>query len=172
MTTGACSACSAELPAGALFCGACGRAVSSTSPVTAAVPVAAAVPPKPTTELPLIEEQPLRPPPPGDRFVLQFSTGESFTVTGTGIVGRNPHPEPGEYFDHTVTIADPGKSVSKTHLEFGQDDGTLWILDRFSGNGTVARDPGGESKLCEPGRRYRVARGGRVAIGDQFFIVS
>jgi predicted component of type VI protein secretion system len=104
--------------------------------------------------------------------VLQFSTGESFTVTGTGIVGRNPHPEPGEYFDHAVTIADPGKSVSKTHLEFGQDEGSFWVSDRFSGNGTVARDPGGEPRRCEPGRRYRIARGGRVDIGDQFFVVS
>jgi predicted component of type VI protein secretion system len=104
--------------------------------------------------------------------VLQFSTGESFTVAGTGIVGRNPRPEPGEYFDHTVTIADPGKSVSKTHLEFGQDEGLFWISDRFSGNGTVTRDPRGEPRRCEPGRRYRVARGGRVDIGDQFFVVS
>ena len=108
----------------------------------------------------------------GARFVLQFSTGESFTVTGTGIVGRHPTAEPGEYFDHTVMIADPGKSVSKTHLEFGQDDGAFWISDRFSGNGTLARDPGGEPRRCEPGRRYRVARGGRVDIGDQFFVVS
>jgi len=108
----------------------------------------------------------------GDRFVLQFSTGESVTVSGAGLVGRNPVAEPGEYFDHAVPIADPGKSVSKTHLEFGQDDGVFWVLDRFSGNGTVLREPGAEPRYCEPGRRYRVSRGGRVDIGDQFFIVS
>ncbi len=60
-------------------------------------------------------------------FVLQFSTGENVAVTGNGLVGRNPVAEPGEYFDQLVTIADPGKSVSKTHLEFGQ--GERWILD-------------------------------------------
>ena len=27
-------------------------------------------------------------------------------------------------------------SVSKTHLEFGEHDGVLWVADRFSGNGT------------------------------------
>lgn len=107
-----------------------------------------------------------------ERFVLQFSTGESVAVTGTGLIGRNPVAEPGEYFDHAVPVADPGKSVSKTHLEFGQGDGWFWILDRFSANGTVLREPGEAPRYCEPGRRYRVPRGGRVDIGDQFFSVN
>ena len=106
------------------------------------------------------------------RFVLQFSTGESLTVTGAGLVGRNPVKEPAEYFDHLVTIVDPGKSVSKTHLEFGNDAGSFWVTDRFSGNGTVIREPDGSPRRCDPGRRYRVARGSRVTIGEQFFIVS
>jgi FHA domain-containing protein len=168
-----CVACSAELPVGAMICGECGRAVSSTAPVAPPVSSTAPVAPMPSPEplaQPMSSPEPV--PHPAERFVLQFSTGESFTVTGTGIVGRNPRPEPGEYFDHAVTIADPGKSVSKTHLEFGQDDGSFWVSDRFSGNGTAARDPGSEPKRCEPGRRYRVARGGRVDIGDQFFVVS
>jgi uncharacterized protein affecting Mg2+/Co2+ transport len=108
----------------------------------------------------------------GDRFVLQFSTGESITVSGTGIVGRNPKPEPGEYFDHAVVIVDPGKSVSKTHIEFGHAAGKFWVSDRFSGNGTRVREPEGTERYCEPGRRYSVARGTRVSIGEQFFVVS
>ncbi len=108
----------------------------------------------------------------GDRFVLQFSTGESVSVTGTGLLGRNPAAEPGEFFDSLVTISDPGKSVSKTHLEFGQDGGTFWISDRYSGNGTVARQPDSQPRRCEAGKRYRVARGTRVDIGEQFFIIS
>ena len=59
----------------------------------------------------------------GERFVLQFSTGESVTVSGTGLIGRNPALEPGEFVDELVTVFDEGKSVSKTHLEFGQEDG-------------------------------------------------
>ena len=110
--------------------------------------------------------------PRGDRFVLQFSTGESITVFGTGMVGRHPLAEPGEYFDTFVTIVDPGKSVSKTHLEFGQDSGYFWVSDRFSGNGTVVREPDALPKRCDPGKRYRVARGTRVDIGEQFLIVS
>ncbi|TAL45771.1 MAG: FHA domain-containing protein [Salinibacterium sp.] len=108
----------------------------------------------------------------GERFVLQFSTGESISVAGTGLVGRNPLAEPGEYFDALVTISDPGKSVSKTHLEFGQDSGAFWIADRFSGNGTVVREPERQPKRCDAGKRYRISRGTRVDIGEQFFIVS
>ena len=108
----------------------------------------------------------------GDRYVLQFSTGESVTVFGTGLLGRNPVAEPGEYFDHFVPIVDPSKSVSKTHLEFGQTAGAFWINDRFSGNGTGYRPPDGVRTRCEPGKRYLVTRGSRVDIGEQFFIVS
>ncbi len=108
----------------------------------------------------------------GERFVLQFSTGESVTVFGSGMVGRHPVSEPGEFFDTFVTIVDPGKSVSKTHLEFGQDGGHFWVTDRFSGNGTVAREPDSQPIRCDPGKRYRIVRGTRVNIGEQFFIVS
>jgi FHA domain len=108
----------------------------------------------------------------GERFVLQFSTGESVSVTGTGLLGRNPLPEPGEYFDAMIAISDPGKSVSKSHLEFGQDAGAFWVSDRFSGNGTVVREPDTAPKRCDAGKRYRIARGTRVDIGEQFFIVS
>jgi hypothetical protein len=108
----------------------------------------------------------------GTRFVLQFSTGDSVIVTGTGLVGRNPVKEPSETFEIVVPITDPSKSVSKTHLEFGQMAGAFWISDRYSGNGTVVREPGGKPKRCEPGKRYRVMRGSRVEIGEQFFIVS
>jgi hypothetical protein len=106
------------------------------------------------------------------RFVLQFSTGESVSVTGTGLVGRNPRPEPTEYFDHLIAIVDPGKSVSKTHVEFGQAAGMFWVSDRYSGNGTVIREPDSAPRRCEPGKRYRIERGTRVMIGEQFFIVS
>nr|WP_167047443.1 zinc-ribbon domain-containing protein [Salinibacterium sp. ZJ454] len=108
----------------------------------------------------------------GDPFVLQFSTGENLTVTGSGLLGRNPQTQPGEYFDHLVPIFDPGKSVSKTHLEFGQESGVFWVTDRFSGNGSVVREPGTAPRRCEPGKRYRVTRGTRVDIGEQFLIIS
>lgn len=108
----------------------------------------------------------------GERFVLQFSTGESFTVFGSGLIGRSPRAEPGEYFDELVRILDPSRSVSKTHLEFGQENGTFWVKDRYSGNGTIVREPDSKPIRCHPERRYRLVRGSRVDVGEQFFIVS
>ncbi len=108
----------------------------------------------------------------GDRFVLQFSTGESVTVFGSGLLGRNPVPQPTEYFDQLVSISDPGKSVSKTHLEFGQESGSFWVSDRFSGNGSAVREPESPPRRLVAGKRYRVVRGTRVDIGEQFFVVS
>ncbi|HEU4808589.1 MAG TPA: zinc ribbon domain-containing protein [Homoserinimonas sp.] len=108
----------------------------------------------------------------GNRFVLQFSTGESFTVHGSGLVGRNPQPEPGEFYDHLIRVLDSGKSVSKTHLEFGQEGGAFWVKDRFSGNGTIIREPDISARRAESDHRYRVVRGTRIDIGEQFFVIS
>jgi len=108
----------------------------------------------------------------GERFVLQFSTGESVTVFGSGLLGRNPTPQPSEYFDQLVSITDPGKSVSKTHLEFGQEAGSFWVSDRFSGNGSAVREPESSPRRLVAGKRYRIVRGTRVDIGEQFFVVS
>ena len=110
-------------------------------------------------------------PRPTVRFVLQFSTGETVVVHGTGLIGRRPLPQPSEHYDHLIQIADVGMSVSKTHVEFGQHDGEFWVSDRFSGNGTAIRRPNEAAHRCEPGRRYLVPRGSRVEIADQFFMV-
>ena len=106
------------------------------------------------------------------QFVLEFSTGETRTVFGTGLIGRRPLPQPGEHYDHLVQIADRTLSVSKTHLEFGEHEGTLWVSDRFSANGTVVRRPDDGAMRCEPGRRYLVPRGSRVELAEQSFVIG
>jgi len=148
--------------------------------VPAPVPVATvpAAPPRPQVPAPAVPVfvqppvVPVVPPVPVERFVLQFSTGESVIVTGTGIIGRNPSAEPGEFVDHLVAVVDYDKSVSKSHLDFGQDDGRFWVSDRFSANGTTVREPDREARRCVPGSRFHVVRGTRIDMGDQFFVVS
>ena len=130
-------------------------------PVPAPAPAPAALPASPAAVIPAA---PL--------FVLQFSTGETISAYGTGLIGRRPLPQPAEHLDILVQINDLGRSVSKSHLEFGQHDGEFWVTDRFSGNGTIIRRPDAVSVRCEPGRRYLVPRGSRVDIADQFFILN
>jgi len=173
-----CPQCGAPALVGDIFCGECGFVLPAGAPSDAEPAVAEPVPPvpEPTDEedadddaesTRIVVRRPV-----GERFVLQFSTGESVVVSGTGLIGRNPKPEPGEFVDQLVTIFDVGKSVSKAHIEFGQDEGRFWVSDRYSTNGTMIRQPDAEPVRCDPGKRYRVERGGRVEIGEQFFIVS
>ena len=177
-----CAVCAARGVMSDRFCAECGSALSTdtqiidriapvaeTSPEPAPMPMASSLP-SPTIDVD--STRIVARGTGGVRFVLQFSTGESYTVLGSGLAGRNPHPEPGEYVDHLVTIVDPGRSVSKTHFEFGQHEGVFWFSDRHSGNGSTIREPGSETHVCEPGRRYPIARGTRVDIGEQFVIVS
>ena len=132
--------------------------------------VAVDAPPEPELAEPPASEPPT--PVVQPQFVLTFTTGEVVTVAGDGLIGRRPMPEPGESFAHLVQIVDRGLSVSKTHLEFGEHDGGLWIADRFSSNGTVVRRPGEPGVRCEPGRRVLVPRGSMVEIGEQAFTVA
>ncbi|WP_353827441.1 FHA domain-containing protein [Agromyces sp. SYSU T0242] len=194
-----CRICGATLPDGAMFCGECGSSTSATPESrrpadprpgdtyviersergVLSVPLDAPAPEADGDSVPAESPPPaVGPAPAGDepgdapRFVLAFTTGEVVTVHGTGLVGRRPLAEPGEAFDHLVQIVDRGLSVSKTHLEFGEHDGGLWIADRFSANGTVVRRPGESGTRCEPGRRVLVPRGSRVEIGEQAFTVD
>ncbi len=105
-------------------------------------------------------------------FVLTFSTGQRVSVQGSGLIGRKPLAQPDEIFDELIRVADADRSVSKTHLEFGQHDGEFWVSDRVSGNGTVIRRPGETAEALEPGRRYVLPRGTRVEIADQSFSIS
>lgn len=119
----------------------------------------------------------LTPAPVSAVFVFTVNTGQLVTVTGGGLLGRRPFPQPGESYDQLVQIIDLTMSVSKNHFEFGQiagEDGeaALWVNDRFSGNGTVLSRPGQGAERLEPGRRYLVPRGSRLDIGELYVIVG
>lgn len=196
-----CRVCGNELFEGAIFCGECGSAVEATPylkrprgdgrptdtrVVTGAVlrtlsetaarqkltprqaPPPAPVPTAGPSALP--DQGDLSEPVP--TWVFAASTGERVIVAGSGLLGRKPVAAPGESFDQIVPLSDPTRSVSKTHLEFGVEQGELWVLDRFSSNGTAIVAPDGQRRECEPGRRYRIERGSRVEIGDQHILIG
>jgi len=157
------------------YCAECGTTLQAPTLIVEALSPPAVAPQEPEVARDDADIEATRRVPPsssGHRFVLQFSTGESVTVTGTGLAGRHPRAEPGEFVDNIITMMDPGRSVSKTHFEFGHENGVFWFSDRHSGNGSVIREPGAVPRLCEPGRRYRIVRGTRIDIGEQFVVVS
>ena len=102
---------------------------------------------------------------------LRFDTGEELDVTGDGLVGRSPAPEPGVV--HVVPIVDVDRSISKVHLAFGLEPGgrRLWVLDRNSTNGTVLVGPDGASAALPPGTRAVVEPGWTVRFGRRSLAV-
>lgn len=178
-----CRVCGSDLPEGALFCGDCGSSVNASRltqsirddrpsdtmiveplPGPAVAGPRPAARPEPVSEETTVERR--------EPFVLEASTGERIEVGPGGLLGRRPIAQPGETPERLVPLADPTRSVSKTHLEFGREAGSLWICDRYSANGTVVVTPDGQRRPCEPGVRYRVERGTIVEIGDQTLTVS
>ena len=193
-----CQICGAWLPVGAMFCGECGSSRTATvesrkrpdprpndTTIIARLPRSNAVVsvPVPTSgPSPAAVPTPAAPPAPTpaaapalpscSTFVLRFSTGQRVSVDGSGLIGRKPLPQPDEIFDDLIRVTDADRSVSKTHLEFGQHDGEFWVSDRVSGNGTVIRRPGETAESLEPGRRYVLPRGTRVEIADHSFSID
>lgn len=103
---------------------------------------------------------------------LEFDTGEVHVITGTGLIGRNPAPAAGRTVEHLIAVNDPGRSVSKTHLEVGLGPEGFWILDRGSTNGTCTVSPDGVRAEVAPGAPVAVPVASTVEFGDRRFRVS
>lgn len=126
--------------------------------VPGTIETAHAVPPTPQSQAPAAEQPPA--------WVMTISTGVVIPVRGFGLIGRDPAPRRGEVVDHSISVGNSEKSVSKTHLAFGLDDGQLWIEDRNSTNGTFVIAALGAATPCEPGRRTIIKAQESVRFGD------
>lgn len=109
----------------------------------------------------------------GRRATLRLWDGRTVELRGTLLLGRDPAPREGEPEpDQRLAVADPGRSVSKTHLALGVDADGVWLRDRNSTNGTVVTLHDGQQILCAAGQTVRVPRGASVAFGDFWLTVS
>lgn len=99
--------------------------------------------------------------------VLVLDDEQRVTVSGTGLIGRDPasaHPDGGH--DHVIALADPERLLSRTHLEFGFGaEGSFWVLDAGSANGVELRRPGVPTTVLAPAQRTVVAPGDTVVFG-------
>jgi pSer/pThr/pTyr-binding forkhead associated (FHA) protein len=96
-----------------------------------------------------------------------LADGRTVTVTSTALLGRDPTARAGEAPGALVGVDDPGRSVSRTHLEVGVDTTGAWVVDRRSTNGAVVTLPDGQQILCVPERRVRLVAGASVRFGSQ-----
>lgn len=104
--------------------------------------------------------------------VFRFESGATVGIDGTGLLGRNPHPQPGEDVLHLLPISDESLQISKTHAAFGIDDRGFWITDRGSSNGTIVVSPGGEQTELIAGQRLYLEWGSTVEVGGRHFTVE
>lgn len=95
---------------------------------------------------------------------VALDDGRTLTVERVALLGRNPTPAPGV---QVVRVTDPGRSVSKTHLELGADASGAWVTDRGSTNGTVVTLPDGAQVVCRVDHPVRLRPGAVVVLGDR-----
>jgi hypothetical protein len=100
-----------------------------------------------------------------DRTVaeVELSDGRRITIERTALVGRNPASDADVQL---VRVVDPGRSVSKTHLQIGVEPGGVWVADRGSTNGTVVTLPDGGQVVCRVDQQVRLRVGSTVTFGD------
>lgn len=106
---------------------------------------------------------------PHDDWHLVFEDGSTVPVPAYGLIGRAPEPPAGRAVDALITLEDPQKLLSKTHLAFGADPRGVWIADQGSSNGTVVVGAdGGETSLVA-GAQVGLAPGSVVRAGGRMF---
>jgi uncharacterized RDD family membrane protein YckC len=114
----------------------------------------------------------VRPPVAAGVTVFRLDTGEVVPVTRHGALGRAPVAPGGDPADLLIALSGDTLSISKTHLEFGVDNGSVWVADRGSTNGSaIVRGDGAEYPL-EAGERITVVPGDRVRVGTRLFSVE
>ena len=101
---------------------------------------------------------------PRGQWRLVIDKGTTVPVTGAGVIGRAPDAAPDR---QVLTIPDPGRSLSRNHLGFERDArGRLFVFDLASANGTEIVTANGVRTECVPNRRYLVADGDTMLIGN------
>ena len=106
----------------------------------------------------------------GPHVVLRLSDGRRLPLRGMTLLGRHPQPVGDEIITDLITLDDPRRTVSKTHLLVGMDARSLFVQDRHSTNGTIVTLGDGQQILCAPGQTIRVPPGATVSFGDFSFI--
>ena len=96
--------------------------------------------------------------------VLEISDGQRVEVRHTALVGRNPAAATDGV--QLVRVVDPGRSVSKTHLQLAVEQTGVWVADRGSTNGTVVTLPDGAQVICPVDQPVRLRLGAVVVFGD------
>ncbi|KQV24542.1 FHA domain-containing protein [Yonghaparkia sp. Root332] len=99
-------------------------------------------------------------------LAIQLPDGRRLAVTGRMLLGRDPAELDGWRGAELVRLADPDRSVSKTHAAIEPDQGALLVHDLASTNGTERATPHGHVLPVAPGHPLRVEAGDALRLGS------
>ena len=103
---------------------------------------------------------------------IRLDDGREIELDRTVLVGRNPAGHPGEDAVQLIPVADPGRSISKTHLHLLAGNGGVWVTDRNSTNGSAVTTPDGIRTALAAGEPTHVRPGSTVHFGDRSFYLG
>ncbi|GHD08044.1 RDD family protein [Zhihengliuella salsuginis] len=106
------------------------------------------------------------------RARLVFDDGQTHVLDESLLIGRNPSAVDGETVDDLLSLADIGRSMSKTHLLVQASTSGIWVTDRNSTNGSSVTDAAGNSRDLVPGQPVQASMGETVYMGDRYFKVE
>ena len=107
------------------------------------------------------------PPPPAPVVYLDLSTGGRETLDQPVIFGRGPSVSKvsGAKIPKLVTISGDD-DISRNHVQFALEGGTVVVTDLHSRNGTVVVAPGKAPQSLRPGEQTSVLVGTVVDLGN------
>jgi len=102
---------------------------------------------------------------------LVFEDGSTVAVPATGLIGRMPEAPAGSSVDTLLTLDDPQRLLSKTHLAFGAVGDRVWVRDQGSSNGTALVAGDGSETPLAAGVTVTLEPGTVVRVGSRMFQV-
>jgi hypothetical protein len=100
-------------------------------------------------------------------LAVKLDDGRLVALDRRVLVGRDPAPGTRDVSQpvHLVPVSDPQMRVSKTHLAIAMSNGSAWVEDLHSTNGTTVEQPGGVSLPVAPGAPVSLRPGSVVHFG-------
>ena len=104
----------------------------------------------------------------GTGIAVLLDSGQRVLVESSLVIGRNPATDASAVF----SWPDLSRSLSKNHAMLEWIDGTLWVTDLGSTNGTKVVSTAGETTVCAAGQRTAALVGWRIEFGSRAATVA
>ncbi|UYQ77101.1 RDD family protein [Glutamicibacter sp. JL.03c] len=106
------------------------------------------------------------------RAAFAFDDGSYIPVPESGLIGRAPQAQGSAGNELLIALKDPQRLLSKTHLAFGCDGASVWVMDLDSGNGTQITVASGAPYNISSRTRVNLNDGDIVHVGSRSFRIA